>query len=496
VGLIPLLLAIPGKSRKAAFLLSMICGVIFFTAVFSWTFEIPRYKLLHHAFLGLYLGLYFGVFGLAFNVINKRCGIAAALSSAPFLWVSLEYVRSNFFFLALPWALLAHSQYKYPWIIQFAALTGAYGISFLIVLVNSALTLLFLISFSKLKILRLPGLTLPSTKSTILLTLSTAVLTGLALFYGNAILSGQIIGKEIKLSVLQGNIDRQKKADPKKHAAHIMQTYTNLSKQAAADQPDLIIWPEAATPGYILKTIALHKQIVSLIKEIKTPFLIGSSEYPKFIKDRPLRPEDIGNTALFFSSEGKVLGQYLKIHLVPFGEYIPYEGSISWPSFIVPEDKKTFEIPGKEYTLFSLDDNKFGAVICWEVVFPQLFRSFVKDGANFMINLTNEGWFGDSAAPYQMAAIVAIRAVENRVPVVRAANTGISCFIDAFGRITGIVKNSTNKHTFIEGYLTMPIRPSKDKTFYTRHGDIFAYLSVIITLCLIFICLILGKPQT
>ena len=321
-------------------------------------------------------------------------------------------------------------------------------------------------------------------------------MTGLALIYGHAILSRQISGNEIKLSVLQGNIDRQKKSDPKRHATHIMQTYTGLTRQAAADQPDLILWPEASTPGFVMKDLVLHKTISKMISEIKTPFLIGSSEYPKFIKDRPLRPEDVGNTALFFSSEGKFLGQYLKIHLVPFGESIPYESVISWPGFIVPADKKTFEIPGKDYTLFSLGDNKFGAVICWEVVFPQLFRSFVKSGASFMINLTNEGWFGDSAAPYQMAAIVAIRAVENRVPVARAANTGISCFIDAFGRITGMVKNSANKPTYVEGYLTMPIRPSKEATFYTRHGDIFALLSVIITLSLIFICLILGRFQT
>jgi len=226
VGLIPLLLAISGKSCKKAFLLSMIAGVIFFTAVFSWTFEIPRYKLLHHATLGLYLGLYFGLFGMTFNFVTRRCGTIAALWSAPFLWVALEYVRSNFFFLALPWALLAHSQYKYPGIIQFAALTGAYGISFLIVLVNSTLALLFLISFSKLKILGRHDLTLPSRRATLSLTLAAVLLTGLALLYGNTILSRLTTGNDIKLSVLQGNIDRQIKADPKKHAAYIMQTYT------------------------------------------------------------------------------------------------------------------------------------------------------------------------------------------------------------------------------------------------------------------------------
>ncbi len=495
VGLIPLFITLCVGSGKKAFLLSMICGVFFFTAVFSWTFEIPRYKILHHAVLVIYLGLYFGVFGLLYSVIARRCGIVAALSSAPFLWVALEYARSNFFFLALPWALLGHSQYKFPGIIQFAALTGAYGISFLIVLVNSALTLWVIIIFSKYSILSSSGLSLPSRKSTILMTSSAVILTGLALLYGNTILSRPPVGNQIKLAVLQGNIDRKKKADPKKYASYILQTYSKLSRQAAVDQPDLILWPEASTPGFVLKNPRLLRNISELIAEIQAPFLIGSSEYPKFIKDRQLQPQDVGNTALYFSPEGRFLGQYLKIHLVPFGEQIPYENIISWPGFIVPEDKKTFEIPGKEYTLFSLGENEFGAVICWEVVFPQLFRSFVKTGANFMINLTNEGWFGDSAAPYQMAAIVAVRAAENRVPVARAANTGISCFIDAFGRITGIVKNRDNKPTFVEGYLTMPIRPTNEKTFYTIHGDAFAGLCVIITLGLILISLFLGRPR-
>ena len=494
--MIPLLLAIFGGSRKRAFVLSLISGVIFFTAVFSWTFEIPGYKPLHHVVLGLYTGLYFGIFGWVFNFINRRSNIVTALSSAPFVWVALEYLRSNFFFLALPWALLGHTQYKYPWIIQFAAVTGAYGISFLIVLVNSALALLILVVLSKSTIIKRSGLSLPSTKSTISLILSAAVLSGIVLLYGYFILSGPTSGNAISLSVLQGNIDRQKKADPKKYAAHILQTYTDLTRKAAADKPDLILWPEASTPGFVMKNRLLSKKISTLIAETRTHFLIGSSEYPKFIKDRPLKPEDVGNTALYYSPKGHFLGQYLKIHLVPFGEYIPYENFISWPSFIVPEEKKTFEIPGKEYTLFSLGDSKFGAIICWEVVFPQLFRAFVRTGANFMINLTNEGWFGDSAAPHQMAAIVAIRAVENRVPVARAANTGISCFIDAYGRITGMVKDSTDKPTYVEGYLTMPIRPSKDRTFYTRHGDVFAGLNAIIAIVFLVTGLISGRRQT
>ena len=298
----------------------------------------------------------------------------------------------------------------------------------------------------------------------------------LTLLYGWTVVSQTVGGPAIRMSVLQGNISQQMKSAPKKHAAYIMQKYTDLSRQAAADHPDLIAWPEAATPGFILKNQPMIQELSSLIAEIKTPFLIGSSEYPKFIKDRPLRPGDVGNAALFFSSKGQFLGQYLKIHLVPFGEELPYKDSISWPSYIVPKDKKTFEIPGRDYTIFKLGETKFGTVICWEVVFPQLIRQFVKRKAAFMVNLTNEGWFGDTSAPHQMVAIVVFRAVENRVPFVRAANTGISCFIDSYGNITGRVKDQHGDDTFVEGYFTGEIRPSDARTFYTLYGDIFAYI--------------------
>jgi apolipoprotein N-acyltransferase len=265
------------------------------------------------------------------------------------------------------------------------------------------------------------------------------------------------------------------KADPKKHATFIMQKYTDLTRQALEDHPDLVVWPEAATPGFVLKNMSLHQEITSLIKESKTHFIIGSSEYPKFVKPSSSNSKGIGNTALFFSPEGKVVGQYLKIHLVPFGEYVPYEGTIPWPGFVIPEGKRSYEIPGKEFTLFGIDGTKFGVIVCWEIVFPDLFREFVKRGANFMINITNEGWFGETAAPYQMLMVNVFRAVENRIAVARAANTGISCFIDPYGRIDGRV-STNNKDIFVEGYLTSQVPLAHEKTFYTIYGDIFVYV--------------------
>jgi apolipoprotein N-acyltransferase len=294
--------------------------------------------------------------------------------------------------------------------------------------------------------------------------------------------------------VLQGNIDREMKADPKKYADVIMQKYIDLTLMAAQDKPDLIVWPEAATPGLIFKNYGLIKQLAETIRTANTYFMIGSSEYPKFIRAPSADSKKQGNTALFFSSKGKLLGQYLKIHLVPFGEEIPYEGTVPWPEFIVPEGKKSLEVAGKEHTIFTMDDTRFGAVICWEVVFADLFRSFVHRGADFMLNLTHEGWFGDSAAPYQLAAINVFRAVENRVPVARAANTGISCFIDQYGRITGIVRTS-NREVFIEGYLTQEIEVSGQRTFYTLHGDVFVYAVLIIAAGIILSCFLPRKSS-
>ena len=180
-----------------------------------------------------------------------------------------------------------------------------------------------------------------------------------------------------------------------------------------------------------------------------------------------------------------MLGQYLKIHLVPFGEEIPYENIIPWPRFIVSDRDANWDLPGKEHTLFEIDGRKFGVVICWEQVFPGLFRTFVRKGANFMLNLTNEGWFGDSSAPYQMLAISVFRAAENRVPLARAANTGVSGFIDRFGRIGGLLGEG-GRETFVRGHLMREIRPASKRTFYTRYGDVFALSSAAVSAFLFF----------
>lgn len=494
LALIPLFIAISGRSPGEGFLLCFVCGIVYFGGVFSWGFDIPRYRFLHHFLLGVYLGPFLGVFGLTFNFVSRRRSVTSAFLAAPFIWVSLEYIRSNLYFLALPWPILAHAQYQYLPVIQVASFTGAYGVSFLIAMVNSALAMALLILMHKLGWYTSSAIDLPSQKGVIFVMFGTAVLMTLSLTYGWMTLSGQNTGKKIRVSVVQGNIDNEKKANPRKHAKFIMQKYIDLTQEVSKEQPGLIVWPEAATPGYVLKSMDLHQQLTSLVRKTKTYFLVGSAEYSKFAKNR-LDRRKTGNTALFLSPTGKVLGQYLKIILIPFGEYVPHGKIIPWPDFIVPKEQKNWDTPGKEFTLFELDGTRFGVIICWENAFPKLFRRFVREGAYFMINITNEGWFGETAAPYQFLMMCVFRAVENRVPLVRAANTGVSCFIDRYGRIGGKIKNS-GKDIFIEGYLTREISFSEEKTFYTVYGDIFIYLSFVITVSIVSMAWLKPKMRT
>ncbi len=436
IALVPLLVALLHTSPLYGFLLSGLFGIVFFAMVFGWNFAIPRYNIWHHITFEFYFGPLMGLLGLCVCSVAKRRSPIMALWAFPFFWVSLEYLRSNFSFLALPWALLGHSQFKNLLIIQPAAITGAYGISFLLAFVNAAIAAGVLYSLTLISITLRPSLHLVSKRSVLSIITTAVGLTLVFIGYGRLNISVPEENRSIRISVLQGNINQDKKSNPSKYAEQIMQTYIDLTRAAADQEPELIIWPEAATPGFILKNMAHMNQIVPLIRETDAYFLIGSSEYPKFQKGLEFDKEKYGNTALFFSPKGKVLDQYLKIHLVPFGETIPYEETIPWPSFIVSKEKRSFEIPGEEFTLFNIEDEKFGVLICWEVVFPNLFRTFVERGAGFMLNITNEGWFGDTAAPHQMLAINVFRAIENRVVLARAANTGISCFIDPTGRIT------------------------------------------------------------
>ena len=480
IALVPLFLITTGKNQKYSFWLSQVCGSTFILGIFNWILEVANYTYIHHAILVLYLGLYVAVFGLLTNLTFRRYGIAWALVAAPFFWVFLEYIRSNFFFIALPWGLLAHSQYQSPAVIQIASITGVYGISFLIVLVNCAVTAVILLSGKLFPKVILPHPGFISKHAGLSIIGMAAACLALTLIFGIQIIKQPLNSDPIKVSVIQGNIEQNQKWD-KKYSRYIMQTYNDLTMKASMDRPDLIIWPETSTPGSINQNRSIHTQLRKLSRDAGTYLLVGSAQRQKF-RGKDQKQANYYNSAFLIPPGGKQQ-HYNKIRLFPFGEYLPMKDIFPWSFISVPEVGGY--VPGKKFKVFDHPAGKFGVTICWENIFPDFVRQFVKRGAGFIINITNEAWFGETAAPYQFLSMSVMRAVENRVSVIRSANTGVSGFIDPYGRLIGRVANDQHKDIFVRGFLTQDIPVVQGKTFYTRFGNIFVYLCSIISIFII-----------
>jgi apolipoprotein N-acyltransferase len=250
----------------------------------------------------------------------------------------------------------------------------------------------------------------------------------------------------LKISLIQGNIPQYQKWD-ENFRASILERYETLTKEAAKDKPDLIIWPETSVPGIIGEEPDLLIRVLDLAKTVNTPILVGA-----------VTSKELGvyyNSALLISADGAVTQQYDKLHLVPFGEYVPLEKYFPFLRSMIGVPIGDFTAGG-ESTVFKSPE-RFAALICFEDIIPGLSRRFVKGGAQFLVNITNDAWFMESSAPYQHAAASVFRAIENRVPVVRAANTGLSCFIDRSGRIYDKVSDG-KKDIFVVGYKTGEIK--------------------------------------
>lgn len=467
IAFVPLLLAIGNQRPRTAFLLSYLCGVIFFLGTGYWLIHVTLPGMIAAV---LFLALYFGIFGsVAGYVLHIRNH--GALLFIPALWVAVEWLRSNLL-TGFGWALLAHSQAGALPVIQVADITGAYGTSFLVMLINAAI-FITIRDFRTKAPRAIPSLAV----AVIVLYVSAA--------YGTVRIKNIFAGEELKVSVVQGNIPQSEKWDPDFKNA-IIDKYERLTKEAAKDNPDLIVWPESSMPGFLSMEKPLSDRMKALSMSAGTNILIGApreeDSYARFY-----------NSALLFSGEGRIVGRYDKIHLVPFGEYIPFKKIFSFAEKLTKSQIGDFS-PGTEYKVFkffierrSVDESaswkllkkaKFSCLICFEDIFPDLSRQFVKNGANFLVNITNDAWYGRTGAPYQHMQCSVFRAVENRVNVVRAANTGISCFIDQKGRITDMVESGGDL-LFVDGIKTCSIILTPTRTFYTVHGDIFAYLCML-----------------
>jgi len=481
IALVPLFISILISDMFKALACALLCAGVFFALHFLWVFEVSNYNILHHILLDIYFSAYVVVFAGLLLYVRASQGQLPALLMAPFLWVVLEYLRSNAGFLALPWGLLGHSQYTNINTIQIASITGAYGISFMVVLVNSAITAILIPPASRFLRIEFPSTLSPKKRN--LFVGIVFGLVALSIAYGWNLINQKLAGSEYKISVIQPNIDQRIKWD-KKSAPIIVKKLYNLTSIAAQNEPWMIVWPETATPRSINIDHELRRQITEMAVASKANLMIGSSQVQKFKLDNPKNAKYL-NSAYLIPPNGDSpnFQRYDKMKLMPFGEYLPKGNKIPWHYIKVP-NVGSF-IPGKERKIFLIDGIEFGTTICWENIFPDFVRRYVKNGAQFIINITNEGWFGASSAPYQFLSMSVMRAVENQVYIVRCANTGISCFIDPHGRITKRVADPDGNETFVSGVITGTVVPQKDKTFYTEFGDWFVWLCL--TVSIIFI---------
>lgn len=483
VALIPLHIALDGLSRRThAFWLGWLAGIIGSTGIMSWVVtamntygKVPvvfsyGIMLLLTAYLGLYVALYSaGV--VWFRMLMPRYGLFAA----PCLWVTLELLRT-YLFSGLPWSLLGYSQYRQLDLIQVADHLGVYGVSFLIVMTNVALAELYLWVmplFRGFRPARLPWE----------LVTTAAMLVGLSWAYSTSLIASEGIERpkaSLHVGVVQPNIDQAVKWD-QAYREETLRRYDRLTESFGYGT-DLVVWPEAATPFIFEREPVYQLRLVAMANRASAPLLFGSPAV-RFDADR--KPFLL-NSAYLLSPDGQLLGRYDKQHLVPFGEYIPLKSSVLFFLEKLVEGIGDFQAgPGPTVLSFQLKEPdgggparrvKFGVVICYEVIFPDLVRRMATSGAEFLVTITNDAWFGDSSAPSQHFSMVVFRSVENHLAFARAANTGISGFIDPFGRI--IQASPIFTQTALEGEI--PVRQMK--TFYSRHGDVFAYGCMLISL--------------
>lgn len=479
IGLVPLLIGLSRQSATGGFLMAYISGVIYFAFVFEWMFAVSKYVFVHHMALFFYLSIYWGLFGLFFSFVSRRLGVIMALAMSPFLWAAMEFIRANMGFLSHAGAFLAHSQFTNHALIQIASITGVYGVSFIIVAVNAAIAAIVLLALTRWQVTEKIFESRIIPKSLVPLFGGSILLIVISLGYGHQVLSESNTEKRIRISIVQANIEQSKKWD-KRYANVIMDTYKSLTLMAAKQNPTLIVWPEAATPQAITRDVGLFNEVVKIARESGSHLMLGSTSHQKY-EVKSLADLKYQNSAFLIPPDPieKDLQRYNKIHLLPFGEYVPMKNKIPWSVIKVPKIESY--VPGKEYTVFEHPGFRFSTIICWESIFPQLIRHFVKNGAQFLVNITNEGWFGKGSGPHHFLVMTLFRAVENQRYVIRSANTGISCIIDHHGRILDRVRNENNEDTFVSGVLTGIVVPKNKKTFYTQYGDAFAWLSLIIS---------------
>lgn len=472
VALWPLFYALQGQPPKQAFRLGFVFGLAFYSGLLYWIAYVTR------VFGNLPLPLAIGVMLLLAAVLSLyrafwAAGVAWAarrglspLWPAPAMWVATEYIQAHFPFGGFPWEFLGYGLYRYPMLIQIADVTGVYGVSFMVVLVN---VLLFLLSHRRF------GPIKHHMRQEALPLLLIMVCVGYGAYRLDAVRRQAEQSPKIKVAVTQGNIKQGEKWNPQMVQA-TLDRYKELTEKSQGAR--LIVWPETAAPFFFLRTPDFSAKVLDIAKKNGAYLLFGAPAW-----ELTKAGERYFNRAYLLTPKGEVAGYYDKAHLVPYGEYVPLQKIFFFIPKMVPMIGDFAE--GPVGATLSLPEGPLGVLICFESIFPYLARAQVRNGARLLVNITNDAWYGETSAPYQHMSMAVFRAVEGRVSLARAANTGISAFIGPDGKIlwtSGL--NVPAAHTVELPWLT-------GGSLYTRFGDIFAWL------CLAFsgLVLYLARPR-
>ena len=463
VALIPLIFVCSQTRPGKAAALGLICGLVHYTlllywimivlgtyAYLSWYVSVPALLL-----LAFYMALYSALFAA---LLSFTLPVFPAIITAPFLWVALDYVR-GFLFTGFPWQDLGYSQYQFPILIQAADLFGHHGVTFLIVLANAFIFSLLLFCRSKTgthpQILRTPPKYL-----------ACAAMIILAMF-GYSILRYQALSRDLTaaptaaIGIVQGNIPQDVKWEPSFQTGTI-DTYINLSETLLAqNQVELLVWPETALPFYPKENQLFQQLIDRLVTKHRVPLLTGAPH-----REHQAPTTQYFNSGFLIAPDGATIARYDKQHLVPFGEYIPLR--LLMPSSIVPIVETMGDFTqGASTQPITIGELRLGVLICYESIFPDIARQETTAGANLLVNLTNDAWYGRSSAPWQQLSMAVFRAVETKRSLARAANTGISVFIDPLGRTLKISPLFTD----FQAADNLPLLT--ETTFFCRIGHLF-----------------------
>jgi apolipoprotein N-acyltransferase len=487
-----LLFAALGTTPGRAFRIGYIGGFAYYLCTLTWLLHIPVVFLpilgwiALSAFLALYTALFvwigwklFGTVPLArvpwarellrgFMASGWRHRNIWAVKCAA-VWVALEMTISRFL-SGFPWDLLGVSQYKLLPLIQIASFTGVYGVSFLIVWFSVALLMTGVALYQT-----------PMRRTAWLREIAVPLIAiAILIAWGMRIIRTTPQPEHTtKMALIQPSIPQTLIWDERENANRFRQLLA-LSRQALTNQPDILVWPEAALPNMLRHDEDTANAVIELSREHKTWTILGSD-------DAELRPGgafprdvDYFNSAFAVSPDGKLTAMYRKRRLVIFGEYVPFVKQLPFMKYLSPAGEAGFT-PGTKPIPFNLESLSVIAsvLICFEDTFPHVVREYVEPNTDILVNLTNNGWFGESAAQWQHAATAVFRAVENRIPLVRCANNGLTCWVDSVGAMHEVYF-SNSKDIYQAGFkiVNVPVLAAgqtRALSFYTRHGDVFGW---------------------